>query len=74
MCATGRTGGTTRDQAKMDFVVPLHPEDLEYQKPDRLYVRSVLDVENCPDIDGVIDGELGGKTERCTSFGANSSG
>lgn len=40
----------------MEFVVPLHPEDLEQQKPGRLYVHAVLDVENCQNVDQVIDG------------------
>ena len=40
----------------MEFVVPQHPEDLEVPKQGRLYVRGVFDVENCPDIDAVIDG------------------
>ncbi len=40
----------------MEFVVPMHPEDLEAYKPGRLCVASVFDVENCADIDAVIDG------------------
>jgi hypothetical protein len=42
----------------MDFVVPLHPEDLELprQGQGRIYVQTVFDVEGCADIDAVIDG------------------
>ncbi len=40
----------------MDFVVPLHPEDLEAAKPGRVYVKAVVDVEGCADIDAVLDG------------------
>lgn len=38
----------------MDFVIPESPFDLEIAKPGRLYVRKVLDVEGCADIDAVI--------------------
>jgi hypothetical protein len=47
----------------MDFVVPLHPEDLELprQGQGRIYVQTVFDVEGCADIDAVIDGACGGR-------------
>ena len=37
-----------------DFIIPDSPFDLEIPKPGRLYVRKVLDVENCADIDSVV--------------------
>lgn len=40
----------------MEFEIPQHPEDLESQRAGKLYVRAVLDVENCANIDAVIDG------------------
>jgi hypothetical protein len=42
--------------AALEFAVPAHPEDLEAAVAGRLYVHAVLDVENCADVDAVIDG------------------
>lgn len=48
----------------MDFEIPQHPEDLESPRAGKLYVRAVLDVENCTNIDAVIDGTFTGLLTR----------
>lgn len=42
----------------MEFVVPIHPEDLELRKNDRFCVDTVVEIEDgATDVDGMLDGE-----------------
>ena len=41
----------------MEFIIPIHTEDLELKKPDRYYVHNVLEVDSAGgDVDAVIEG------------------
>jgi len=39
----------------MEFIIPAHPEDLEIIQPNRFYVKEVWNVEECTDVDTVIE-------------------
>lgn len=38
-----------------EFVVPLYPEDLEQEAKDKYYVVSVQNLDDCADIDSLLD-------------------